>query len=221
MTGPAAGEGAERLLEEAKAEAEQSGSDVIGAEHILLRAAADPVADTAFRALGMAPDAARERLLAGVRKGRGRAEGEDLVLSSHARRLLDSAAAEAQRRGAGTVGAEHLLLAAFRDPRGTVARMLNDGGVTPGAARNAVLAAMGAEPEPETEPAGKQPARAEAKAAAEPRPPREPKAAREPRPPREPRAAREKGRNSDPRAARAEPPGRPEPPSRPVPPPKV
>ena len=232
MTGPVAGEGAERLLEEAKAEAEQTGSDVIGAEHILLRAAADPVADTAFRALGMTPDAARERLLAGVRKGRGRAEGEELVLSSHARRLLESAAAEARRRGAPAVGAEHLLLAAFRDPRGTVARMLNDGGVTAGAARNAVLAAIGAEvepepePEPEQEPAGKQVARThpkpavEPKAGAEPRAPREPRPTREQRPPREPRAAREKGRDSDPKAARPEPSSRPAP-SRPVPPPKV
>jgi len=225
MTGPTAGEGAERLLEEAKAEAEQTGSDVIGAEHILLRAAADPVADTALRALGMTPDAARERLLAGVRKGRGRAEGEELVLSSHARRLLESAAAEARRRGTGAVGAEHLLLAAFRDPRGTVARMLNDGGVTPGAARNAVLAAIGAELEPEPEPVAKQPARTDPKPgdpkAAEPRAPREPKPAREPRPPREPRAAREKGRNSDPKAQRPETSSRPGAPSRPVPPPRV
>ena len=221
MTGPVAGEGAERLLEEAKAEAQQTDSDVIGAEHILLRAVADPVADAAFRALGMTPDAARDRLLAGVRKGRGRAEGEELVLSSHARRLLESAAAEARRRGAGEVGAEHLLLAAFRDPRGTVARMLNDGGVTPGAARNAVLAAIGAEPETEPEPAPKQSARTEPKPAAEPRAPREPKQAREPRPPREQRAAREKSRNSDPKAARLEPSSRPETPSRPVPPPKV
>lgn len=223
MTGPVAGEGAEGLLAGAKAKAEQMGSDVIGAEHILLHAAADPVADAAFRAVGIAPDAARDRLAAGVRKGRGRAEGEELALSSHARRLVDAAAAEAQRRGAGTVAVEHLLLAAFRDPRGTVARLLSEGGVTPGAARNAVLAAIGAEPEPVdagVEAAAAEPARAEPRAPKEPKPPREPKAraAQEPRPPREPReprAGRERSRPSDPKAAR------PEPPPRPVPPPKV
>jgi Ca2+:H+ antiporter len=213
MTGPVAGEGAERLLEGAKAEAERLGSDVIGAEHILLRAAAEPVADTTFRALGIAPATAREGLLAGVRKGRGRAEGEELVLSSHARRLVDAAAAEARRRGADAVGAEHLLLAAFRDPRGTVARLLNESGVSAGAARNAVLAAIGAEPEPES------PADARPAARQEPRAEREPRAPREPKPPREarePRAAREpKPRASAPQAERAEPP------ARPVPPPKI
>ena len=193
MTGPIAGEGAERLLEGARAEAEQMGSDVIGAEHILLRATADPVADTAFRALGITPEAARERLVAGVRKGRGRAEGEELVLTSHARRLVEAASAEAKRRGAGEVGAEHLLLAAFRDPRGTVARMLNDGGVSAGAARNAVLAAIGADPEPDPEPEAKPPV-----ARQEPMPEREPRPAKEPKPPREPRAQRDRGNSASP-----------------------
>ena len=222
MTGPVAGEGAERLLEGAKAEAERLGSDVIGAEHILLRAVADPVADTAFRAVGIAPESARERLVAGVRKGRGRAEGEELVLTSHARRLVEAAEAEAQRRGAVEVAAEHLLLAAFRDPRGTVARLLNDGGVSATAARNAVLAAIGAEPEPEqpgTIAEARQPARQEPRAEREPRAPREPKPPREPR---EPRTAREsKPRANGPRGSRLEPPERPESPARPVPPPKV
>jgi Ca2+:H+ antiporter len=213
MTEPIAGEGAERLLDGAKAEAERMGSDVIGAEHILLRAAADPVAATAFRALGIAPEAARERLLAGVRKGRGRAEGEELVLTSHARRLVEAASAEAKRRGASEVGAEHLLLAAFRDPRGTVARLLNDGGISAGAARNAVLTAIGAETEPDVEVEVKAVSRPEPRPEREPRPPREPKPLREPREPRTPREP--KGRTSDPKA------GKTEPATRPTPPPKV
>lgn len=149
MTEPFGGESAQRVLERGRAEAERLGSDAIGAEHLLLGAVADPLAISVLGAIGISPEAARERLEAGIRRGRGRSEGSELALTSHARRLVDAAAAEARQREAGPLGAEHLLLAAFRDPRGTVARLLNEGGVTPASARAAVLSAMGASPEPD------------------------------------------------------------------------
>ena len=205
----------QRALDGARAEAERLGSDAIGAEHILLNVASEEPGASVFAALGVPPDGVRERLASGIRKGRKRAEGEDLALTSHARRLLDQAGREAKARGS-DLGAEHLLLAAFQDPRGAVAKLLNDAGVDSYSARAEVLRSIGAEPEARPEPAASQaPAARDAAATGaaptdevvsdesetsrerrnrqrEPRPPREPKPpreAREPKPPKEAKAA--------------------------------
>jgi Ca2+:H+ antiporter len=221
---------AQRALDGARAEAERLGSDAIGAEHILLNVASEEPGASVFAALGVPSDGVRERLASGIRKGRKRAEGEDLVLTSHARRLLDQAGREAKARGS-ELGAEHLLLAAFQDPRGTVAKLLNDAGVDSFTARAEVLRSIGAEPE-----APPPPAQAVAVAAPdaagtvaastddlvsdesetsrerrnrqrEPRPPREPKPpreAREPKPPKEAKAAPPVREPREPREPRRE-----------------
>lgn len=148
MTGYTLGPSAQRALDGAKSEAERLGSEAIGAEHILLRVTADEPAVSVFRALNLDDAVVRERLEAGARKGKPRgAESGELLLTSHARRLLEVATTEARQRGT-VLGAEHFLLAAFSEPRGTVARLLNESGISPAAARAEVLRAIGAEPEP-------------------------------------------------------------------------
>ena len=147
MTGYTLGPSAQRALDGAKSEAERLGSEAIGAEHILLRVTADEPAVSVFRAIGLDQALVRERLELGARKGKPRgAEAGELLLTSHARRLLEVATTEARQRGS-ELGAEHFLLAAFSEPRGTVARLLNESGVSAAAARAEVLRAIGAEPE--------------------------------------------------------------------------
>ena len=149
MTGYTLGPSAQRALDGAKSEAERLGSEAIGAEHILLCVAADEPAASVFRTLGLDAHLVRERLETGARKGKPRgSEAGELLLTSHARRLLEVATTEARRRGS-VLGSEHFLLAALSEPRGTVARMLNEAGVSPAAARAEVLRAIGAEPEAE------------------------------------------------------------------------
>lgn len=147
MTGYTLGPSAQRALDGAKSEAERLGSEAIGAEHILLRVTADEPAVSVFRALNLDEAVVRERLEAGARKGKPRgAESGELLLTSHARRLLEVATTEARQRGS-ALGTEHFLLAAFSEPRGTVARLLNESGISAAAARAEVLRAIGAEPE--------------------------------------------------------------------------
>ncbi|HEU4829090.1 MAG TPA: calcium/proton exchanger [Gemmatimonadales bacterium] len=147
MTGYTLGPSAQRALDGAKSEAERLGSEAIGAEHILLRVTADEPALSVFRAIGLDQNLVRERLELGARKGKPRgAEAGELLLTSHARRLLEVATNEARQRGS-VLGAEHFLLAAFSEPRGTVARLLNEAGVSAATARAEVLRVIGAEPE--------------------------------------------------------------------------
>jgi Ca2+:H+ antiporter len=147
MTGYTLGPSAQRALDGAKSEAERLGSEAIGAEHILLRVTADEPAVSVFRAIGLDPALVRERLELGARKGKPRGAGAgELLLTSHARRLLEVATTEARQRGS-ELGAEHFLLAAFSEPRGTVARLLNESGVTAAAARAEMLRTIGAAPE--------------------------------------------------------------------------
>ena len=147
MTGYTLGPSAQRALDGAKSEAERLGSEAIGAEHILLRVTADEPAVSVFRAIGLDPALVRERLELGARKGKPRgAETGELLLTSHARRLLEVASTEARQRGS-ELAAEHFLLAAFSEPRGTVARLLNESGVTAAAARAEMLRTIGAPPE--------------------------------------------------------------------------
>ena len=154
MTTPALGPAAERVLATATDEARRLGSDAIGAEHILLGLLRDAQTSALFTSLGIAPELAADRLAAGSRKPRPRgASPEDtetdapaeLAPTSHARRLLDLAGREARQRKA-EVGPEHLLLAAFHEPRGALAKLLAEAAVAPAAARSALAASLGEAP---------------------------------------------------------------------------
>jgi Ca2+:H+ antiporter len=111
------------------------GHDSIGAEHILL-ALLRPggMAEPVLRRIGLEPDQVRSRLEAGGRSGRPRRGGEEPVHTSHARRLIEIASKEAREAGS-ELTPEHLLLAALHEPRGAMARILSDAGVSPARVR--------------------------------------------------------------------------------------
>jgi Ca2+:H+ antiporter len=152
VTAPALGPAAERVLATATDEARRLGSDAIGAEHILLGLLREARASALFSSLGIAPELAADRLAAGSRKPRQRPASTDdtgamaeLAPTSHARRILDLAAREARQRRA-DVGPEHLLLAAFHEPRGALAKLLAEAAVAPAEARAALAASLGESP---------------------------------------------------------------------------
>jgi Ca2+:H+ antiporter len=124
-------ESAEQALAEAREEARRLGHDSIGAEHVLLAllqpgGAGEPM----LRRLGLEPEQVRARLESGGRRGRPRRSGEELAHTSHARRLIEAASREAREAGV-ALSAEHLFLAALREPRGAMARILADAGIPP------------------------------------------------------------------------------------------
>ncbi len=137
------GPAADRILAAAAAEARRLGSGAMGSEHILLALLREPAGAALFTALGIPADTAAERLGSASRRPKGRgaedpAPDADPAPTSHARRLLDLAGREARRRGS-EMTAEHLLLAAFHEPRGSLARLLAEAGVAPAQARSALL----------------------------------------------------------------------------------
>ncbi len=153
MNGYPLGDGAQRALQRAREEAVRLGHEVVGAEVLLMGLfLTSPSAEAACRALGMRPEELVARLEAGQKRIRSRSEHPDglLPLSSHARRLLDSAAREATERGA-SVSDEHLVVAALVEPRGTFARVLSEQGITPDQARQAAVTATGLMILPRTE----------------------------------------------------------------------
>jgi Ca2+:H+ antiporter len=93
-------------------------------------------AEELFRSLGLDSASARKRLEASGRRGKpGR--NEELAYTSHAKRLIEAASKEARESGTG-LSAEHLLVAALQEPKGTTARILADAGVSAERARSAV-----------------------------------------------------------------------------------
>lgn len=163
MSGYTLSDGARETLLGARREAERLGAAAVGAEHVLLALlAAEPAASAGLGRLGLDPAAVAERLsAAGSRRGRpvARADdiGEDLPLTSHARRLLEIASRLAQRDGT-PLRPAHLLLAGVGEPRGALARLLGEAGVDPRAAVEELAAAMGVAPPEPSAPAPSVPA---------------------------------------------------------------
>jgi YedE family putative selenium metabolism protein len=143
---------ASRVLAAAAVEARRLGSDAVGAEHILLSLLQEEPTTALLDALGIAPATAAERLASGSRRPRTRG-GDDapaereLAYTSHARRLLDLATREATERKS-DLAAEHLLLAAFHEPRGALAKLLAEAAVPPAQARTELLRSLGEPPAP-------------------------------------------------------------------------
>jgi Ca2+:H+ antiporter len=143
---------ASRVLAAATAEARRLGSDAVGAEHILLSLLQEAPTTALFDTLGIAPATAAERLTSGSRRPRTRAGDEppaerELAYTSHARRLLDLATREAAERNS-DLTAEHLLLAAFHEPRGALAKLLAEAAVPPAQARTELLRSLGEPAQP-------------------------------------------------------------------------
>ena len=128
MTEPDSSPSEAAFVEAARAEAVARGSDAISAEHLLLVALATPEADAALRNAGVSPADLRQRVEAGLRAGKGGATPDALALSSQGRRLAAAAEREAAARNE-AAGTRHLLVAAFAEPRGSLARAMADLGV--------------------------------------------------------------------------------------------
>jgi Ca2+:H+ antiporter len=126
---------AQRALQGARVEATRLGHDAIGAEHILLALLREegPAAEI-FARLGLDLAVVQKRLESGGRRRQSRTPTEQLAYTSHARRLIEVASREARESGTG-LSAEHLVLAALQEPRGTMAKILGDAGVSPARAR--------------------------------------------------------------------------------------
>ncbi|HEU5041550.1 MAG TPA: calcium/proton exchanger [Gemmatimonadales bacterium] len=123
-------ESAQRALEQARAEAGRLGHESIGAEHILIALLSPGQAGAALaEGLGLDPKVVRGRLAAGRRPPRTRAAGHALPYTSHAKRLIETASRTAREAGL-PLAAEHLLAAAFLEPRGPMGRVLADAGVS-------------------------------------------------------------------------------------------
>jgi Ca2+:H+ antiporter len=121
---------AQRALENARAEALGLGHDSIGAEHIVLGLLrGEGPAGALFARLGLDLDAVQKRLESGGRRRQPRSTNEELAYTSHAKRLIEVASKEARESGTG-LSAEHLLLAALQEPRGTLAKILGEAGVS-------------------------------------------------------------------------------------------
>ncbi len=130
---------AQRALENARAEALRLGHDSIGAEHIVLGLLrGDGPAPAILTRLGLEPARVQERLEASGRRGRARGGGEELAYTSHAKRLIEVASREARESGT-SLSAEHLLLAALQEPRGTMAKILSEARVPPARAEAEIL----------------------------------------------------------------------------------
>jgi Ca2+:H+ antiporter len=133
-------------LENARVEAVRLDHDAIGAEHILLGLLrGDGTTAGVLNRLGLDVAQIEKRLEASVRRGGpGRKPGEQLAYTSHAKRLIEAASKQARESGTG-LSAEHLLLAALREPRGTLTKILSDAGISPARAQAEVSRGFQAE----------------------------------------------------------------------------
>ena len=138
---------AQRALESARAEAVRLGHDSIGAEHIVLALLrGESPAPTMLARLGLDVAAVQRRLESSGRRRPSRGAGAtDLGFTSHAKRLIEMASKEAREAG-GALSAEHLLLAAVQEPRGTMAKILGEAGISPARARAEVARGGGSQP---------------------------------------------------------------------------
>ena len=82
-----------------------------------------------FTTLGLNSLTVQKKLEASGRRSRQRKQGEELGYTSHAKRLIESASKTARESGS-ALSAEHLLLAALQEPRGTVVKILAEAGVS-------------------------------------------------------------------------------------------
>jgi Ca2+:H+ antiporter len=120
---------AQRALENARTEAIRLGHDSIGAEHIVLGLLrGESPAGALVARLGLDIGVIQKRLESSGRRRQGRNSNEELAYTSHAKRLIEVASKAARESGT-ALSAEHLLLAAVQEPRGTMAKILGEAGI--------------------------------------------------------------------------------------------
>ena len=123
---------AENAIENARAEAAALGHSFVGSEHLLLGILSEPDALGArvLRRAGLESPALRRLTAESLGKGCPGAPAQGL--NAEARRLMETAAREAQRQSRGFIGTEHLLLAILRDESGGAAQLLKKSGADTG-----------------------------------------------------------------------------------------
>jgi len=115
----------------------------VGAEHIVLALlGTDEPGPLLLERLGLDLGRVRQRLEASGRRGGPRGTADDLAYTSHAKRLIETASKEAREAGTGLT-AEHLLLAALLEPRGTLGKLLAETGAGPDRVRAEVARSGG------------------------------------------------------------------------------
>jgi Ca2+:H+ antiporter len=145
---------AQRALENARAEAERLGHDAIGAEHIVLGLlrGESPASDLLSR-IGLDVAETKKRLETAGRRRPSRGSPVQLAYTSHARRLIELASKEARDSGT-SLSAEHLLLAALQEARGTLTKVLEEAGIPAAEARSRLTREVSGSPgSPSAQPA--------------------------------------------------------------------
>ena len=130
-----------KILEVARTEAARRGDREVGSGHLLLALAGEemrPVAGPLLEGLGATPDEVRRRAESCVSAGGSQASEGPLefrpsrlqsLFGPTARKVVQSATAEARRSGAGVVQCEHFLLGLLQDPDAGAARVLESMGL--------------------------------------------------------------------------------------------
>ena len=136
-------EGARRATALASQEAQEQGHDFIGTEHLLLGllALGEGPAHSVLTELDISLDDARRKVLERVH-AHGGASAQSPPFTPLAKKVLERAVREAERRNAAVVGTEHLLLALAEVPDGGGARIVSELAGNLNVVREAVLAQM-------------------------------------------------------------------------------
>ena len=121
-------ERAKKAIENAQSAAAELGHSYVGTEHLLLGIARETegLGSRVLRQNGFDPPAVEAQLLAD--RGRGAPGLPVQGLTPRCRRVLEDAAADAQRLGHSFVGTEHLLMGILRETECSAARMLEEAG---------------------------------------------------------------------------------------------
>ena len=120
---------ARRVLTYAQKEAEESGHNYIGTEHLLLgELQVDSEARRLLERLDVDEDSAR----ATIRNVLGRGPGgiRQIVPTSQVKKAIELSFDAAQREGSSSVTSKHLLIGLLEEGNGVAAHVLNDCGVT-------------------------------------------------------------------------------------------
>jgi ATP-dependent Clp protease ATP-binding subunit ClpC len=122
-------EDARKVLTCAQKEAEESGHNYIGTEHLLLgELEVDSEARRLLGRLGVEETTVRATLRNVL--GRGPGGIRQIVPTPRVRKVIELSFAAAQREGASNVTAQHLLVGLMEEGEGVGARALQDLGVT-------------------------------------------------------------------------------------------
>ncbi len=136
-----------KVLAMARQEAIRLQHDYVGTEHILLGLVreGEGVAAHVLGNLGVDVEKLHKRVEESVRKGKATIALGELPYTSPAKKVLESAMAEARELNHSYVGTEHLLLGLLREKKGIAAQVLNALGTTIEEAREETLKVLGSD----------------------------------------------------------------------------